>query len=356
MKFLNKFIQPVKDYLSQFKKQKNSEFKLKRKFGSKKVFKWIIWCVLILALLIMVLSIYKANVAYQAFKDNGDVESKLKSAQEKQNDSLKNDPKTKTFTSKYIDEYMNVPEDDEPRKDRDNKLLDMSGTDMEYESVKWDGTRTLNSKEYFDSEMKGDTLINKYIVDYDSETVEEKPKEVEKEEKDGKKKKKVKETKMVKDKKNKNSKMIINVAIRGGEGSYKVVETPYFTSVPDLNSKSVSSTKNSMEDETSINNEEVKEFTEDFFKDYTSKSLDDMKYVMENPESLEGQMEYDSMKNMDIYKKKGKYIVKATVLLEDEGLNNPHEENFTLEIEKEKDNYKVKKLNHTIGKDWFKCF
>lgn len=351
MKYLDKVIQPIKNYLSQFKKEKKSQFKLQRKLSSKKVFKWIIWSVLILFLLIMILSIYKANVAYQAYKQNGDVDSKLKSAQAKESNSLKNDPKTKTFTEKYIDEYMNIPNDDDGRTDREDSLSKMSGQGMEYDQMKWDGKRELKSKQYFDSKMRGDTLINQYIVDYTSESEEEKPKEVKKKVKDGKKTKTVKETKTVKDKKHKDNKMIINVALKGGDGNYKVVETPYFTNVPKLNDKKVSATKNNMENSTSIHSKSIEDFTTDFFKDYTSKSTDDMKYLMEHPESVKGQMEFDSIKNMDIYKHKGNYIVKTTVMLKDEGVNNPHEENFTLDIKKDNDNYKVTKLNHTIGKE-----
>ncbi|WP_239752433.1 conjugal transfer protein [Mammaliicoccus sp. B-M10] len=351
MKFFDKTIQPIKSYFSQFNRKKKKEFKLKPKFTYKRVFKWLIWFVLIIALLLMVLSIYKANVAYQAFKDNGDISSKWKEVQAKEKKSITNDPKNKVFTENYIDRYMNIPEEDEQRKERDKNLNEMTANGLEYEPISWRGSRKLNSKEFFDSELKGDVLINKYIVDYDSTTIKETPKEVEKEVKDGKKKKKVTETKMVEEKKHKHNKMILNVAIKGGGGSFKVVESPYFTTLPNLNKDNVSAVENSMVNETSINHEEVKQFTKDFFKDYTSKSLDDMKYIMAQPESMKGQMELENIKTMDIYKQKDKFIVKSTVLLKDEGLDNPHEENFTLVIKKEKDNYKVEKLEHTIGKE-----
>lgn len=353
MKSLKKFFKPIKDYFGQFKRtEKQESLKLSKKFGTKKHMKWIIWGVLVLFLFMMILAIYKANVAYQAYKDNGDVESKFKTAQAEQMKSLKNDPKTKTFTEQYLNEYMEIPESDDARAEREEKLQDMSGKDMEFDELKWDGKRTLNSMQFFDSEMKGDVLINKYIVDYSSKSVEEKPKEVEKEVKDGKKKKKVKETKNVKEEKENDNKMLVNVSIKGGDGQYKVVETPYFTSIPNMNDKQLNATKNSMEDETSINNEELKKFTEQFFKDYTTKSTDEMKYQMEHPESVKGAMEYDNMKAMDIYKKKGEYVVKATVMLNDKGVKNPHEENFTLNIVKDSDNnYKVKKLTHSLGKD-----
>lgn len=353
MKSLKKLLRPIKDYFGQFRKvKKQDSLKLNRKIGTKKHMKWVIWGFLILFVFLMVLAIYKANVAYQAYKDNGDIESKFKNAQAKQKQSLINDPKTKTFTEEYLKEYMEIPSDDSEREDRLEALKTMSGQNMEIDDLKYEGSRTLNSMQFFDSEMKGDVLVNRYIVDYKSKSVEEKPKEVEKEVKDGKKKKKVKETKNVKEEKESNNKMLVNVSIKGGEGQYKVVENPYFTSVPNMNSKKVSATKNNMENETSINNEKVKKFTEQFFKDYTTKTSDEMKYQMEHPESVKGAMEYDSMGDLNIYKKDSEYIVKATVNLKDKGVSNPHKENFTLNITKDKDgNYKVSKLTHTLGKD-----
>ncbi|MCQ6827889.1 conjugal transfer protein [Staphylococcus aureus] len=335
MNLIKKISQNIKEYFLQFERRKKNKFKLSKKFQYRKILIIVIWIALGLFIVLSAVSIYKSNVVYKGYKNEKTIEERYMEAQQKEQVKLNNDPKTKRFTEKYIDSYINVPENDDERKKRQEELANLSSKDIEEENIKWKGSRELKSKTFYDSKMKNGILINQYIVEYTSQIKE---------------KKKDKKGKEKEEKKEKTNQMIVNISIKGKNGNYKVVESPYFTAIPDLSTEDISSVKNNLKEDTTINNDKVKTFVEDFFKAYTEKSQKDMAYIMDKPESVYGLMVLDKVESVNLYKKDNSIIAKVKVSFVDEGMDNPHSENFTLKIVENGNTYKVKKLNHTIGK------
>ncbi|MHC5250706.1 conjugal transfer protein, partial [Enterococcus sp. LJL90] len=144
---------------------------------------------------------------------------------------------------------------------------------------------------------------------------------------------------------------LINIPFISENGVIAISEIPYYTSAPQ--DKGLTGLQeNSMNDESEVPSDESSEvttFLEQFFSNYATNSLEDMSYMMADPESLDGEYEYVSSDNRVYAGQDGGYIVKSVVefTLKDTTFN--HKENMTITLSKVDGKFFVSELNHTLG-------
>lgn len=259
-------------------------------------------------------------------------------------------PKMEIFANQVVDEYMNIPRDSDQKKAREEALKSYYAEGLAVDLTgDVGGYRKLNNKTLYDVQFADDKAILQYRVDYDNVAVQEKEREVEK--KKGKKKQKVKE-KYEEEKKTGRS-MLLNVPVKASKGGYAVVSNLYFTPLPDVKTKGVQSETNPLEDESEIQDaqkQQIQNWLNDFFKKYADGTTDDLTYMMEKPQALNGQRSFVSLENLKVYASgKNGYIVKTNAKFQEKDLGIENTESFTMHLSKRDGKYFVEKMENTLG-------
>lgn len=133
------------------------------------------------------------------------------------------------------------------------------------------------------------------------------------------------------------------------EGMFAIVDYPYMTAAP-----AQKATTKPLSDETGLaeaptnTQAEVSEFLKQFYKSYAESNVEDIAYMMNEPESLRGAFEYVSSQEK-IYDAADSVIVKATIVFKQKGTDIETIENMSLKLVKKDDKYFVEKLLHTHG-------
>lgn len=253
------------------------------------------------------------------------------------------------FVSDFISEFINIKSDSEYLDTRANNLKLYMAFNSKFQDESnpiyypkgFDGERILKSQKLFGIDDKKN--IYKYKVEYESKVT----KEIEKEVTTGKGKKK--KTKVVTDHEEevKQHHLLLNVPIVYKEGEFSVKSMPYFEVIPDLKGNiEVADNKIELDEYEGNEKEDIEKFINSFFEKYTSESVEDLAYLMENPQSISGALELDNLTDLKIYYKDEEFIVTLTLTLVDglTGINQT--ENIKLVISKNGKNYYVNKFEH----------
>ena len=346
MKFINKYILSrfVKNG-KQFDVPEEQRKEIPRYRNMRKIIVIGFYVVLGILALILLISFVRATNAYTSSKQASNKVNYVEKKYEDNAKSVQYNPKLKLYTDKFIDTYMVVPKDTKELSQRQSELAKYFPSDYKQPEEKTDDTeRKLNSKEFYNiKRVNGQTVIQ-YIVNYDVYVSEKK--EV-KEKKKGDKKSKTKteeKTRKV------NQKLLINIPIKSENNRYVVVEYPYFTPIPDSHLDKEKMVKDNMENEKREDNPKVKSFIKEFFYKYTSSKSEDMAYLMDNPQGLEGTREVSELREIRLYPKgDNHYIAKVEVLMKDKDASLENNEHYTLDITKKDGKYYVQKLTNTFG-------
>lgn len=94
-----------------------------------------------------------------------------------------------------------------------------------------------------------------------------------------------------------------------------------------------------MKDNKREDNPKAKAFIEDFFNKYSSSKSDDMAYLMDNPEGLEGTREVSQIREIRLYPKGDDYVAKVEILMKDKDSPLENLEHYTLDITKKDGKY-----------------
>lgn len=331
MKFINKYILSrfVKNG-KQFDVPEEQRKEIPRYRNMRKIIVVGFYVVLGILALILLISFVRATNAYTSSKQASNKVNYVEKKYEDNAKSVQYNPKLKLYTDKFIDTYMVVPKDAKELSQRQSELAKYFPSDYKQPEEKTDDTeRKLNSKEFYNiKRVNGQTVIQ-YIVNYD--VYVSKKKEV-KEKKKGDKKSKTKteeKTRKV------NQKLLINIPIKSENNRYVVVEYPYFTPIPDSHLDKEKMVKDNMENEKREDNPKVKSFIKEFFDKYTSSKSEDMAYLMDNPQGLEGTREVSELREIRLYPKgDNHYIAKVEVLMKDKDASLENNEHYTLDITK----------------------
>ena len=257
-----------------------------------------------------------------------------------------------TYFSGFIPLYINMYSDNSLSADRDLKLQSYFGSGFQIENPAVD--RKLESMEFFEVEKDGDLQIAKYVVKYTvasasddlagSETTSV-------ETTDSSTKSSAKEvTEDQETRENETISQLLSIPFKYVDGTIAIADYPYFSSVPNQLGLLDPVEKEFGDQLSSDDAKPVVEFVDQFLKSYADLSAEEMKYMMNDPESLNGVYEF-SKAETQVYKgETGQYeaVTLVTFVMPDNELT--HVERMQLSISKTSDGkYFVEKLNHTLG-------
>lgn len=100
--------------------------------------------------------------------------------------------------------------------------------------------------------------------------------------------------------------------------------------------------EDNLKDNKREDNPKAKAFIEDFFNKYSSSKSDDMAYLMDNPEGLEGTREVSQIREIRLYPKGDDYVAKVEILMKDKDSPLENLEHYTLDITKKMVNITLK--------------
>ena len=268
-----------------------------------------------------------------------------------------NSPAGEHYANRFLQTYLNVPSKDEERQTRKESLQAFLAEGLKVSELEnlssFQGKRVLRDVSLYEvQDVEEEAASYVYRIDYELFNVVEKKEEVEVKEKDSDgKEKTVKEEKVTTEDESIGVKQQMIVVRLGTDGnSFNVIEQPYYQSLPSETRLSAVANQTDQADKNVSMEDELKQFATQFFTSYTTNSVEEMSYYMENPESLQGLYQYQGVEDFTVYDgENGQYVLKTLVFLQEEGTDLQTKHPFTLVVSKENDKYYVQKLKHTIG-------
>ena len=264
-----------------------------------------------------------------------------------------NSPAGETYASRFIETYINIPSGEKQREERAKTLQGFLAEGLKVGKLEnlsgFQGKRVLKSASLYDvKEVNENSASYVFHIDYELFNVVEKKEQVEGKEKE----EVVKEEKvtMIEESLGRKEQMIV-VRLGTDGNSFNVIEQPYYQALPSETrlvavQDQIDQAKKNVQVE-----DELKQFSTQFFTSYTTNSIEEMSYLMENPETLKGLYEYKGLEDFVTYDGEiaGQYIVKTLVILQEAntGLQTKHP--FTLVVNKENNKFYVQELTHTLG-------
>ncbi|MCM3655399.1 conjugal transfer protein [Metabacillus litoralis] len=258
-----------------------------------------------------------------------------------------NSPAGETYASKFIETYINIPNDETQREERVKALQDFLAEGLNVGKLEnlsaFQGKRVLKSASLYDvKDVNDDAGSYVFHIDYELFNVVEKKEQVE--EKDEEKVTTADESLGRKE-------QMIVVRLGTDGNSFNVIEQPYYQDLPAETRLAAVQNQTDQAKKNVQVQDELKQFATQFFTSYTTNSIEEMSYLMENPESLKDLYEYKGLEDFVVYdgEKEGQYLVKTLVLLQEAstGLQTKHP--FTLVVSKENNKFYVQELKHTLG-------
>ncbi len=291
--------------------------------------KMIVICFYSLLAILLILLLASFIKATRANNDSKEAVNKTNMIQKKYEDNantVQYSPKLKLYADKFIDTYMNISKDSKELESREKELLKYFPSDYKKPDEKISDTeRKLNSKEFYNIKRKDkQTIIREKDKDEYETKTEEKQRKV-------------------------NQNILINIPIKSENNKYVVVEYPYFTPIPDSQLNKAKMVEDNLKDNKREDNPKAKAFIEDFFNKYASSKSDDMAYLMDNPEGLEGTREVSQIREIRLYPKGDDYVAKVEILMKDKDSPLENLEHYTLDITKKDGKYYVKNMTNSIG-------
>lgn len=251
------------------------------------------------------------------------------------------------FLSGFIKEYMNVSNESDALQKRAKNLKEyMVSNDMfnnerhpMYNLDKVNGTRILESFHLFHIEDEKERSLFQYKVTFKNKLETKVEKEVVKGR--GKDKKKEIETEI--ETEEENNTLLLNIPVVYENGLFSVQSTPYFTEVPSLAGNiKYEPEKVDLEEYHGSEKENIQEFLNTFFKKYATEPVDEMAYLMDEPQTLNGSFLFGEIRNLKIYVDGDNYKALMEVMFRDELTNIQQVNPVEMTISKDGRNFYVK--------------
>lgn len=254
----------------------------------------------------------------------------------------------KQFLHPFITTYISIPADQKAFEERLNTLQD-TYFNFEQEEEKNTGLeRKLLSADFYDLVSEQGQTIAKYKIAYEIITPITKEREVKK--KEGDKEVTVKEKYI--DYEKSEVKTLLNIPFAQLDNqSFKVTAYPYFSMEPSLTSgKALQATIDRSQYQRLENKEEkaITSFVQAFLEKYVSDSIEDMSFLMKEPELLTGDYQITDAAIEPLIKEK-QIVVFVTFKLVDGQTKSSHIETMTLELKHRDNTYFIEKLQHYLG-------
>lgn len=327
----------------------DAERKIIPKFKNKR--KWIVgifYSLLGLLLILLLASFVKATKANNLSHEAKEQSNLIQQKYEDNAETVQYNANLKLYADEFVETYMAIPKDNSDLEQRQKKLAEFFPSDYKIpdEQTK-DTERKLNSKEFYNIKRKDKQTIIQYIVNYDVIITEKKEVKVKKKKEKGKKQEY--ETKTEEKERKVTQNVLINIPVKSENNKYVVVEYPYFTPIPSNQLKKEKMIEDNLKEHKREDNPKVKVFIEEFFYKYASSKSDDMAYLMEDPQGLEGTREVSKISELRLYPDGNSYIAKVEILMKDKDSPLENLEHYTLKIVEKDGKYYVKDLKNTIG-------
>lgn len=257
-----------------------------------------------------------------------------------------------TYFSGFIPLYINTYSDNSLSADRDLKLQSYFGSGFQIENPAVD--RKLESMEFFEVEKDGGLQIAKYVVKYTVSSASDDlvgSETISVETTDSSTKSSAKEvTEDQETRENETISQLLSIPFKYVDGTIAIADYPYFSAVPNQLGLLDPLEKDFGDQLTADDAKPVVEFVDQFLKSYAELSAEEMKYMMNDPESLNGVYNFSKADTQVYEGKEGQFeaVTLVTFVMPDSELT--HVERMQLSISKTSDGkYFVEKLNHTLG-------
>ncbi|WP_195958032.1 conjugal transfer protein [Enterococcus gallinarum] len=255
-------------------------------------------------------------------------------------------PELESFMDRFVQEYMNIPDNDDAFQARSKSLMENFYAEGLVENeVSFSAKRSLKDATLISLKLVDGVAVASYKVTYEIERPV--TKKVEEKQKD----KKGKETitmKEVTEQQKIDASEVVNIPFVSKVGTFCVVAYPYFTE-PVTTKANANALTYDMEKRKGVDQETeqaVQTFVSEFLTKYCESSSSDMAYMMDSPEGLNNHFTLDKVESK-VYQADDGIEVKADVALKDKDTAILQKEQLTLHLVKKSDKYYVKKLSHT---------
>lgn len=257
---------------------------------------------------------------------NKEVVTIQKKSKEEASNSVVLTPEIESFMNRFVTLYMAVSDDSETQKLRQETLMnDYFAQGIKEENSVFSGKRTLKAAAFISLKKVAGVSTASYKVTY------------------------IIETKGEDDQSNEVTvSQLLNIPFQTSKAGSRVISYPYFTALKENKEKAkiLDFDPNNFESVDGHIRREVMRYIEEFLEKYAKSSSADMRYMMDDPEGLQGSASVDQVTGQ-VFKEKDYFVVKAAVKFRDKGTELIWQENISFEVVKKSGKYYVQKLNHT---------
>ncbi|MDT2555487.1 conjugal transfer protein [Enterococcus raffinosus] len=250
--------------------------------------------------------------------------------QQKSKDTASNSvvltPEIESFMNRFVALYMAISEDSDTQKLREETLLkEYFAQGIKVENSIFSGKRTLKAASFVSLKKVSSVSTAIYKVTYVIETKGEEDQ--------------VKEV---------SASQLLNIPFQSSKAGSRVISYPYFTALKENKEKAriLDYDQNDYDSVDGDTRREVMTYIEEFLEKYVRNSSKDMRYMMDNPEGLQGSASVNQVTGQ-VFKEKEHFLVKVAVKFKDRGTELLWQENMSFEVVKKSDKYYVQKLDHT---------
>lgn len=257
---------------------------------------------------------------------NKEVVTIQQKSKEEASNSVVLTPEIESFMNRFVALYMAVSEDSETQKLRQETLMnDYFAQGIKEGNSIFSGKRTLKSAAFISLKKVSGISTASYKVTYIIETKGEDD-----------------QTKEVA------ASQLLNIPFQTSKAGSRVISYPYFSALKENKEKAkiLDYDPNDFESVDGHIRREVMTYIEEFLEKYAKSSSADMRYMMDDPEGLQGSASVDEVAGK-VFKEKDYFVVKAVVKFKDKGTELIWQENMSFEVVKKSGKYYVQKLNHT---------
>ncbi|UJL46822.1 conjugal transfer protein [Virgibacillus sp. NKC19-16] len=236
--------------------------------------------------------------------------------------------RTDRYLRDFVREYINVENDPESLEQRKAALQNYmvinknAGEQETYDETgngNMEGTRELKNQQLFHVEEKENETIFQYEVTYSS----------------------------VANNNNERQTLLLNIPVVTENDRFAVAREPYFTQVDYLQGNiEVEEEGENLNAYTGAKQEEIQVFLDDFFTEYASGNTDDLAYMMEEPETLQGAFTFEEIIDLQMEQREEGFIVHAQVRLLDDVTQLPYEIDVEMLITDQQNHYYVEQLDY----------
>ncbi|MEQ7199293.1 conjugal transfer protein [Enterococcus avium] len=257
---------------------------------------------------------------------NKEVTTIQQKSKEEASSSVVLTPEIESFMNRFVALYMAVSDDSETQKLRQETLMnDYFAQGIKEGNSIFSGKRTLKAAAFISLKKVSGVSTASYKVTYIIETKggDDQAKEV-----------KVSQ--------------LLNIPFQTSKAGSRVISYPYFSTLKENKGKAkiLDYDPNDFDSVDGHIRREVMIYIEEFLEKYAKSPSADMRYMMDDPEGLQGSASVDEVTGQ-VFKEKDHFVVKAAVKFKDKGTELIWQENMSFEVVKKSSKYYVQKLNHT---------